>query len=283
MPLRKVFITSLVFCCCLFSALASANLLIHPTRVNLTANERSQTLTIGNTSSVPASYELSWAEKVALPGGGYTSLDGKESEAKNIASEYIRFSPRRVTLQPGERQSVKLLVRRARDLDDGELRSHLRFKAVPLQDNKNTSRADAQSMQVNVVLNFAVPVALQIGDYDSAVTIDNAAIRFNPDTGTGQVTAELSRTGKHSAWGDLEAYWTALGQDEVLLAKTAGLNFWSEIATLNTKLSWATTNFQPANGKLRVVYKGIGKFAGTTYHEAVFDISQADMLTPTGS
>lgn len=271
------FLSLLLLSLCVFSTHTTANLLIHPTRINLTANDRSQVLTIGNTSSVPATYELSWAEKLALPDGGYLSLDGKETQAKNIASDLVRFSPRRVTLQPGERQSIKLLVRRARGLSDGELRSHLRFKAIPQSADESAPNTPSPSTQINVVLNFAVPVALQIGDYDTAVNITNASIVFDPETGNGTVTTELSRVGKHSAWGDIEAYWTPAGEREVLLAKSAGVNFWTELQTLNKTLSWTARAFKPTAGKLRVVYTGVGKYAGTTYDENTFDIRREDI------
>ncbi|WP_163085717.1 hypothetical protein [Alteromonas profundi] len=261
----------------LFSSHAFSNLLIHPTRVNLTPDLRTFVITVGNTANVTATYELSWAEKRALPQGGYESLDGKENEAVNSVSEMVRFSPRRVTLKPGERQSIKLLLRRARGLSDGEFRSHLRFKAVPNNSEAFNGVSQSTSMKVNVVLNFAIPVALQVGDYDAAIAIDSASIAINKDGGAGVVTTRFAREGLHSTWGDIEAYWKPNGGKEVLLAKSGGVNVWAELDTLTQDLTMVNGNFTPNDGELRVVYKGIGAYSDIVYDEKTFTISKQDI------
>lgn len=261
----------------LFSSQAFSNLLIHPTRVNLTPDLRTFVITVGNTANVTATYELSWAEKRALPQGGYEALDGKENEAVNSVSEMVRFSPRRVTLKPGERQTIKLLLRRARGLSDGEFRSHLRFKAVPNNSEASNVASQSTSMKVSVVLNFAIPVALQVGDYDATIAIDSATIAINKDGGSGVVTTGLTREGLHSTWGDAEAYWTPKGGKEVLLAKSGGVNVWAELDTVTQNLTMVNGNFTPSDGELRVVYKGIGAFADIIYDEKTFTISKQDI------
>lgn len=261
----------------LFSFPAFSNLLIHPTRVNLTPDLRTFVITVGNTANVPATYELSWSEKRALPQGGYEALDGKEVEAINSVSDMVRFSPRRVTLNPGERQSVKLLLRRSRGLSDGEFRSHLRFKAVPGDSDSPNSASKLTSMKVNVVLNFAIPVALQVGNYNADIAIDSATIVINQRDGNSIVTTTVLREGLHSTWGNVEAYWKPRGGTETLLAKSGGVNVWAEIDSLTQELTTVNSKFTPSDGELRVVYKGIGPFADITYDEKIFPIFKQDI------
>lgn len=261
----------------LFTSHAFGNLLIHPTRVNLTPDLRTFVITVGNTANVEATYELSWAEKRALPQGGYESLDGNEEEAVNSVSEMVRFSPRRVTLKPGERQSIKLLLRRARGLSKGEFRSHLLFKAVPNNNAASNFASQSTGMKVNVVLNFAIPVALQVGDYDASISIESASIEMNKKSGSGVVKTTFTRGGIHSTWGDTEAYWKPNGGKEVLLAKSGGVNVWAEINSLTQKLTLVNNNFTPSNGELRIIYKGTGPFSDIVYDEKTFTVTKDDI------
>lgn len=267
---------SIFLCLLLFSSFAFSNLLIHPTRVNLTSNDRTFVMTVGNTANVKATYELSWAEKRALPQGGYESLNGEVDKPATALSDMVRFSPRRVTLEPGERQSVKLLLRRARGLSEGEFRSHLQFKAVPNASQAVNKPAASTALKVNVVLNFAIPVVLQVGDYDANISVNSAAIAINNESGV--VATTLLRNGKHSTWGDIEVYWRPEGGKESLLAKSGGVNVWAEINTLTQELPLIQRNFKPSDGELRIIYKGVGPFANNIYDEKTFFINKKDII-----
>ena len=50
---------------------------------------------------------------------------------QQFADKYLRFFPRRVTLAPNESQMVKLQMVKTNELQPGEYRSHLYFRAVP--------------------------------------------------------------------------------------------------------------------------------------------------------
>ena len=50
---------------------------------------------------------------------------GKEEERP--ALNLFRFSPRRVLLEPGKEQIIRLIVKRKKNLPDGEYQAHLYF------------------------------------------------------------------------------------------------------------------------------------------------------------
>lgn len=255
---------------------ASANLLINPTRVSLAHGERSTDVILINTSEATTTYRLEWTEKRARQGGGYTNLTEQQAEAFPTASQMIRFSPRQVTLGPNERQTVRLAVRRPSDLAEGEYRSHLLFRALPpARDPDTPLPTEAASTAINIVLNFAIPVVVRHGQPDYSVDMSAAQIVFNPANQQGEVIVNLSRSGKHSVVGDIEAYWTPSGGSERLIAKNAEYSLWPELNQNSVKLVWVGSEFVIASGKLRVVYKGTKDFRGTNFFEKTLNVDRS--------
>ena len=84
-------------------------MLISPTRVMVDQENRSATMTLRNSSSGSRTYRLSWEDKRATEEGSYTEVP--EGEAWPSAQELIRFSPRQITVGPGENQTVRFSFR----------------------------------------------------------------------------------------------------------------------------------------------------------------------------
>lgn len=256
---------------------ASANLLINPTRVQFNPETRTVDVTLINTSEVTTTYRLEWAEKKANPTGGYTDLSPAEAARFPTASAMLRYSPRQVTLQPKERQTIKVAVRRPQGLAAGEYRSHLAFKALP--PNREVAPQAAAATNVHIVLNFAIPVVVQQGELNHQMAVDQARIRYNPSQNTGTVEVDLSRSGLHSAMGHLSAYWTPTGGTERLIAKSSDFNFWAELTTARVNLNWVGAEFAPTDGKLRVAYEGTKHLRGQTLFNRTFSISRSMITT----
>ncbi|MCV2885898.1 fimbria/pilus periplasmic chaperone [Aestuariibacter sp. AA17] len=272
---KYVSLTTLLTLLMLTSSLAWSNLLIYPVRVSFDEQERSATLTLTNTSQQTNTYRLEWQENKALSEGGYTKLSEEEAKRLPIASPMLRFSPRQVTLKPGQRQVIKLSLRRPRNLDEGEYRSHILFKALPPKQTEEQQRATA--MQINMVMSFAVPITIQQGRYDASVSLEDATIHYSASKQTGHVSLNLVRQGIHSASGNISAYWTPKGGKERLLAKVADFNAWTELSEIESKLIWAGNAFTPADGTLRVVYEGVRDFSDNTYFEETITVRKSDI------
>lgn len=273
---KSLFVTLLI------SALSQttwANLLINPTRVQFNANDRTADVTLINTSKFTTTYRLGWVEKKAKINGGYHDLSATEAANFPVASNMIRFSPKQVTLKAGERQTVKLAIRRPQNLAVGEYRSHLQFKALPPRTAEEGFNPNAAATAVNIILNFAIPVVVQQGalEYDLAIT--GARINFNPSQKTGSVDVDLTRSGIHSVAGHLNAYWTPNGGQERLLAKAGDFNFWPELSRTTATLGWVGADFALTDGKLRIVYEGVKDFRGKVFFDKTFNINRSSIKT----
>ncbi len=80
-------------------AQAGAVLFIHPTLVLFEDNERSATITLSNRGDQTGTFEMSWTDMTMNADGGLVKYEG---EAPWSLQSYVRYSPRRVTLEPLE-------------------------------------------------------------------------------------------------------------------------------------------------------------------------------------
>lgn len=258
---------------------AWANLLINPTRVQFNPSDRTADVTLINTSQVTTTYRMEWAEKRAKINGGYEDLTEAEAASFPTASKMLRFSPKQVTLKPGDRQTIKLAVRRPQGLAVGEYRSHLMFRALPPQTKEEGLNTDAASTTVNIVLNFAIPVVIQQGTPQYDISMNDARINYNPIKKDGSVEVIMARTGLHSVIGHLNAYWTPNGGQERLIGKAGDYNFWPELKSTTATLNWVGADFAVTDGKLRIVYEGVKEFRGKVFFEKTITMNRSMIKT----
>jgi fimbrial chaperone protein len=268
----------LIMLLALTSFWVQANLIIHPIRVQFSPGDRSTEVTLLNDSQKTNTYRLEWQERKAKPGGGYSDVAVADTKNFPIASSMVRFTPRQVTLKPGERQTIKLNLRRPARLGDGEYRSHLMFKALPppaalAEPDEQTA---GLTMRLNLVTSFAIPVVVQQGNVNPQVSMTSAQIRYDATApAKSSVVVELNNSGKFSAYGDMEAYWTPQGGKELLIAKTASFSVWPELNKTSVELMWIGADFALSNGKLRILYKGMRDFQGKTFFDTTVQVDRS--------
>lgn len=185
---------------------------ISPTRVEIEAGGRGASVTLYNSGGVPVTYRIDNVELALDEAGNYRNLEEGEA-APWAATPYLRYSPRQITLAPGQRQAVRIIARPPRDLPPGELRSHLTFSSIPLvapapAPDENEAGADAEtdnkvSVSVGLDYRITIPVLLRIGQPQGGSAIVSAAPAAS-DPRALQVT--LARTGERSELGVLRAY-----------------------------------------------------------------------------
>ncbi|KPF62437.1 molecular chaperone [Porphyrobacter sp. AAP60] len=184
---------------------------ISPTRVVLEAGGRGASLTLYNSGSSPVTYRIDEAELALDEEGNYRALADGET-APWAATPYLRYSPRQVTLQPGQRQSVRVIARAPRDLPPGELRSHLSVSTIPLvapaddDADKPEAQGDNRTVAVKVGLEYriTIPVLLRTGRPQGGSAIA-AAVPDDKD-GTRSLEVTLARTGERSDYGAVRAF-----------------------------------------------------------------------------
>jgi P pilus assembly chaperone PapD len=196
----------------------ASGLVIAPTRVMFEGRSRVATVYLTNRSDAPATYRIMLRDKRMLETGQIVDLEGPAGDERP-ASELVRYSPRRVTLEPGGSQTIRLMLRNLSEgkLEKGEYRTHLVFQSVP------DLTGEEDRMIARAVLETTIPVIIRRDNPQAEVALAHAAM----DTtvmADGRPTMRLSleRSGLRSVYGDLTVEWIVDGRP-TLVAKLAGL------------------------------------------------------------
>lgn len=183
-----------------------AQTVLIPTRVVLEKGERSATVIIKNSGNATGLYRIELEDKQMPETGILQTLE--EGKDPYSIIPMVRISPRRVTLDPGEDQRIRLMIRKPKNLEDGEYRSHLKVLLADSNVSGGTIRKKQKNVQVGVGTRLAVsiPVILRHGKTSQSVTMDEAGIRRQ-----GKhilLDLAMSRTGNRSSFGDIKVVYT---------------------------------------------------------------------------
>lgn len=230
---RNAFLFSLSLLC---GVAAWADLMLHPTRVVLEANERAAQVQLINRGQKPASYRISVVNRRMTDNGEIVDAETPQP-GELFSKDMIRYSPRQVTIQPGETQTVRISVRKPAGLAVGEYRSHLQFDRLPDVDGasnlEQASEAEAGKMSIKLtaLVGASIPLIVRHGETTASITLDNLAIENTPPVaGTKEPKPEsfqlkfhANRTGNRSVFGNLVVQYTPLGGSPIEVSKVNGV------------------------------------------------------------
>lgn len=247
-----------------FNALALGQLMVSPTRVVFEGNERTKQISVINNGSETGRFRISFVRRNMNAEGKIKQVD--ESEAGMYSDEMVRFSPRQVTLQPGQSQTVRLLLRKKSGTADGEYRSHMMFQSLPdaaTSDVNNLAGDKANELTVTLipVVGITIPVIVRQGKLDSKITLSDFEIKQgNTVKAQSVLSLKINREGTKSAYGDFRVYFTAKGGVPVTIGRINGVAVYTSTAnrSLDIKLQMPE-NLSLSNGELRVTYLEPGK------------------------
>lgn len=245
---------------------AWADLMITPTRVVFEANQRAAQVELINRGNSTGTYRISVVNRRMGPAGGFSEVDMTEPplDGELFADRMVRFSPRQVTLAPGEFQTVRLMVRKPAELEAGEYRSHILFERLPEPATETSQSAAAQrqlSVSFSTVLNVSIPVIVRHGETRAETSISELAVTAT-ETGNAVLALQINRIGNRSLYGDLRVYHAPPGRNEELLAQMNGLAVYVPNSHRIVNIALPRTAAQITGGTLRVVYSARAEDGG---------------------
>lgn len=267
--IRKLFAYG-VFALCLGVSNVSvhANILITPTQVVFDDRERFADVTLANTSDKSQSYELSWVLFNMTEGKG--TYSAVEVKPKFDMSEFIRFTPRRVTLPPSAKQKVRLRFSRPADIPNGDYHVHLKFKAVPSDISPMDQPVEKSLVQVPINISYTIPVVVRIGEAQSQVSLGQIALDRDQNTGQLQMDLPVERgDGVYSVLGYIRVYHDAGDGNEILVGEISNANLFPEISKRVFSVPLKT---EITGGSLRVEVRHSNKENDFVYAEKVYGI-----------
>lgn len=237
-----------------------AQMLLSPTRVVLEGKERYATVTVKNPGGASGRYRAKLVDTIMLENGAVKTLEEDET-GTHSAKSMLRLSPRSMTLRPGENQSIRILVRKPKNLEAGEYRSHLSVKLVEANvEARQAEAAGAQAPQIAIrpKLVMVIPVIVRHGEIQTTVTIPEASLNTSSKQPTVDLT--LAWEGNGSTIGDMRITHVDSSGKETLLKQHPGVAIYRD--TPRRKLSLpldvpAGTSLK--SGKLVIHYNSQGE------------------------
>ena len=247
------------------AANAAANLLVTPTRIVFEERTRTAQVTLMNNGTEQGDFRISFINQNMTSEGQFKAV--KADEKGMFANSMVRYSPRQITLAPGQSQVVRLMLRKPRGIIDGEYRSHLLFQSIPKASKSSIESAvkakpEGITVEISPIVGISIPVIIRHGKLESKLKLDNAHIipgdKANP---VPSISVDMHRSGNKSVYGDFRAIFTPNdGGDSKIIALANGV----AIYTTNAFRQFAVPITRSAEtslkeGKIRIIFLESGK------------------------
>jgi len=189
---------------------AIAGLVLNPQRIVLEDRERSASLDLLNTSNETGRYQIYFEHKIMKEDGSIINIQNPE-EGGPYAGDMIRYSPRRVDIPANQSQTIRLAVRRPKNLPDGEYLSHLVLKQIPniKSSDGETGSDKPEEKQLNLsvqpILKLAIPVIVRKGKLTTTADITDVTL-IKKNELVEDLHFTLHRSGGFSLYGDVALF-----------------------------------------------------------------------------
>jgi len=258
---------------------AQADILISPQRVILSDKSRQAVISLHNPGTTERTYRLEWVERRLTDSGELVVL--KEGENPRSIAKMVRFSPRRISVPPGQTQTVRLDYRPPAGLAPGEYRSHLRIGLEPPAGGGGGTEVmrgekDGMTFRINALLSFAVPVFVRQGDgsVEARIAAVEPATFQRDGKPEAALKVTLTRSGEFSSYGRLAIYQQLQAGGPVEeISETGGVAMYAEVSSQQRTVSLRPGTTLAPGSWIRVTYEGEGAERGQIFAEKVFRIA----------
>jgi len=261
-------------------AAGAGDLLVAPTRVIFEGNTRTTTVSLTNIGSAKATYRIAIVHQRMTETGAVQLLkDGEQVAGELFADSLVRFTPRQVTLEPRQGQTIRMQLRKPADLADGEYRSHLYIHALPpdrpAATNPDDAPPDGLAVRLTPVFGITIPVIVRQGQLTAQTTITEIVLLPPaPPKAPPQLSFRLNRSGARSTYGDLTVtLLPAGGKKETVVGRMNGIAVYTPnlsramLLPLNVPKGMALQN-----GRLKITYRAKREEGNAVLAEAVFEL-----------
>ena len=250
----------------------TANIMMLPTRIYLENNKRSETIILKNVGDAPGDYTVDLVDMKMTEDGAVVDYDHGE-HPQYSAIPYLRIAPKSMTLKPGESQTVRIIVRKPEDLEDGEYRAHVRvFRA---HQNTTAPNVLAKEPQITVRTNLAVtvPVIMRTGKTSLTMTIDAPKLSYDDKIGPPNLDIDLTREGNRSSMGDFTVTCSQNGGAPRKIKFFPGVAVYRPLNRRHVSIPLDETpkDVNLAQCKLGIIYTAQQHDGGQKLAETVFD------------
>ncbi|MBZ9729015.1 molecular chaperone [Salegentibacter sp. JZCK2] len=176
-----------------------------PKRLVFDGSERSQEINLANTGSDTAVYAISFVNYKMTERGNFEQVEEPE-EGQRFATDFLRYFPRRVSLAPNEAQTIRVQLTRTGNLEQGEYRSHMYFRAVEKQTALGAEEAEeSEGISINIKTVFGISIPIIIREGTSTTDLNLNDLSLNTEGENPKLSLVINRSGNMSVYGNLTA------------------------------------------------------------------------------
>jgi len=204
---------------------AQGNLQVTPHRIIFDGIKKAIDVNLVNTGKDSANYNISFLQYRVTDDMEVQEITSPDPGQK-FADKNIRFFPRTVMLGPNESQVVKLQLIKSEQLEPGEYRSHLYFRALPSQkalgeeEKRDTSKAI--SIKIIPIFGVSIPVIIRVGESNTTTSISDVKLEKAP-SGLNKLFMIMHREGNMSVIGNITVTHIALDGKETRIGFETGI------------------------------------------------------------
>ncbi len=255
----------------------SGDLAIAPTRVVIEGRGRSARVSLQNKGAATATYRISIVNMRMSETGKFERIE-EPGPGDKFAQELIRYSPRQVTLPPGGTQTVRILIRKPKDLEIGEYRSHLLVQSVPkpeaMRDIEEALSESGVRIGLVVIPSITIPIIVRAGELAASSTLSE--VRLAKPTGATQLprlSFRINRSGNRSLFGDLTVTYENDVGGRYVLAQANKLAVYTPNPSRRVELFLRVPEGVPLKGgRLHVMYRGRPEDGNTLLADARINV-----------
>ncbi|MGM0932631.1 MAG: molecular chaperone [Bacteroidota bacterium] len=256
--IKKLLNPLFLFFIFIFSGLATyaqGDLMIMPKRLVFDGSQRSQEINLANTGSDTAVYAISFVNYKMTQDGNFEQVEEPE-EGQRFATDFLRYFPRRVSLGPNEAQTIRVQLTRTGNLEQGEYRSHVYFRAVEEQTalgEESAEESEGISINIKTVFGISIPVIIRNGKNTTQISLEN--IELDTEAELPKLSLQINRSGNMSVYGNLTATHISPNGIETEVGLVKGISVYTpnSVRDFSFQLRNAET-VDLEKGKLKISY-----------------------------
>jgi P pilus assembly chaperone PapD len=239
-----------------FSLRAQGDLMVFPKRLVFEGAVKTAELNLANIGKDTARYNISFVQYRMNEDGSFTEIKTPD-EGQNFADKFLRYYPRSIVLAPKESQIVKVQLSKPSQMEPGEYRSHIYFRAIPNarplgeEEKKDTTTV---SVRLVPVFGITIPTIIRVGESTTKVSLSDLDFSIRNDT-LPVISLKFNRSGNMSVYGDLSVSYISPAGRKTEVGRANGVAVYTpnparkfQVALLKN----STTDYR--SGKLHVEY-----------------------------
>ncbi|MFD0975655.1 molecular chaperone [Salinimicrobium gaetbulicola] len=226
-----------------------------PKRLVFDGSQRSQEINLANTGKDTAIYAISFINYRMTEDGKFEQIETPD-EGQRFATDFLRYFPRRVTLAPNEAQTIRVQLTRTGNLEEGEYRSHVYFRAVDNQvalGEAEQMNSGAISINIKTIFGISIPVIIRHGKSTTEVSLSDVKLNFEEEH--PRLSMIINRSGNMSVYGNLNVEHISSTGETTVVGLVKGISVYTPNPNRQFKMilnQLDGLNFK--SGKLKVTY-----------------------------